>query len=336
MSRFADTAFRFASKTLRASLRQVPLGLARSLSSSTLPIVIFHAVEDRPKPYIKHLYDYHSAASFERVLDELLKRFRPLEDLSPEGIARAGADQFLVTFDDGLRSSYEVAAPILERKGIPAIHFLISDFLAGSGASKVEEKFKASLLVETLRERGGKDLPSVAEVLKQAGYPGLDPAVELMSVRLQDSTSVYGAVAERLDLDLDAYFQQDRPYITHDEASDLVRRGFMLGSHSCDHPRYWEIGLDEQVDQTLRSMEHVQKAFNLPYRYFAFPYKNKGISPAFYERTREAVDLYFTTSGWGNRMNGQKVFHRVGLDSSDSAGQALQSGWRPFPLSLVQ
>ena len=335
MSRLSDTALRLASKTLRASLRQVPLGLAQSLSASTLPIVIFHAVEDAPKPYIKHLYDYHTAASFERVLDELLKRFKPLEDLSPEGIARAGADRFLVTFDDGLRSSYEVAAPILERKGIPAIHFLISDFLAGGGSSRVEEKFKASLLVETLKARDDKVQRAAAVILAKAGYPGSDPLSELMSVRLQDS-AVYDAVAECLDLDLEAYFREDRPYITHDEAADLARRGFMLGAHSCDHPRYWEIGLDEQVEQTLKSMAHVQKAFDVPYRYFAFPYKNKGISPAFYERTREAVDLFFTTSGWGNRMNRQQVFHRVGLDSSDSAVQALQCGWRPFPLSLVQ
>ncbi|QCB44820.1 polysaccharide deacetylase family protein [Hydrogenophaga sp. PAMC20947] len=334
MSRLADTVFRLASRSLRVSLRQIPLGFSRAVSSSTLPIFIFHAVEENPKPYIKHLYDYHTPESFERVLDEILRNFRPLEDLSPQGIARAGADQFLVTFDDGLRSSYEVAAPILERKGIPSIHFLITDFLAGSSASRVEEKFKASLLKEALSHRSLRDQADVASILAHAGYVGA-PEDALMSVRLADG-AVYAEVAERLEIDMDAYFRADRPYITHDEAADLARRGFMLGAHSRDHPRYWEIGLDEQVEQTLRSMQHVQTAFGLPHRYFAFPYKNKGITSAFYDRTHDAVDLFFTTSGWGNRMNRQKVFHRVGLDSTGSASQALQSGWRPFPLSLVQ
>jgi len=334
MTSLSDKALHLASRTLRKSLQNIPLSVSRSISSGTLPIFIFHAVESSPKPYIKHLYDCHSPASFERVLDEILAVFKPLEDLSPAGIANAGSDRFLVTFDDGLRSSYEVAAPILERKGIPAIHFLISDFLAGAAGSKVEEKFKASFLIEELKSRSVKDNGDVQAILAGGGYLGsVDEA--LMAVRLEDS-ALYGAVADRLEIDLAAYFLADRPYITHDEAADLFRRGFMLGAHSCDHPRYWELDLDAQVDQTERSMRHVTRAFNLPYRYFAFPYKNRGISSAFYERTRDEVDLYFTTSGWGNAMNGQKVFHRVGMDHQSSAIKGLKCGWRPYPLSLVQ
>ena len=334
MTSFRDNVLRTASQALRKMLNTVPLGVSRSVSSGTLPIFIFHAVESSPKPYIKHLYDCHSPTSFERVLDEILTEFKPLEDLSPTGIANAGADQFLLTFDDGLRSSYEVATPILERKGIPAIHFLITDFLAGTAGSRVEEKFKASLLINQLQTRPTKDAEDVRTILAKAGYTG-DVDEALMSVKLED-VALYDAVADRLDLDLIAYFQADRPYITKDEAADLVKRGFMLGAHSCDHPRYWELDLDAQVAQTTRSMRQVADDFSLPYRYFAFPYKNRGITPAFYERTQGEVDLFFTTSGWGNRMNPKKVFHRVGMDHQPSAITALKCGWRPYPLSLVQ
>ena len=334
MSSISDQIQHLASQTLRKTLQTVPLGVSRSISSGTLPIFIFHAVESSPKPYIRHLYDCHSPQSFERVLDEILREFKPLEDLSPAGIANAGADRFLVTFDDGLRSSYEVATPILERKGIPAIHFLITDFLAGTAGSRVEEKFKASLLIERLKGQSAQERQDVQAILSRRGYTGgVDEA--LMAVRLEDA-SLYDEVAERLGVDLAAFFEADRPYITHDEAADLVRRGFMLGAHSCDHPRYWELDLDAQVDQTLRSVRHVTQAFSLPYRYFAFPYKNRGITPAFYERTRDEVDLFFTTSGWGNRMNRDKVFHRVGMDHQPDAIQALKCGWRPYPLSLIQ
>lgn len=334
MASLSDRALNLASQTLRRSLQGIPLRVSRSISSGTLPIFIFHAVESSPKPYIKHLYDCHSPTSFERVLDEILAVFKPLEDLSPAGIANAGSDRFLVTFDDGLRSSYEVAAPILERKGIPAIHFLISDFLAGAAGSRVEEKFKASFLIERLKSRPSKDKIDVKAILVAHGY--LDDVDEaLMAVRRED-TALYDAVAERLEVDLAAYFQADRPYITHAEAADLSRRGFMLGAHSCDHPRYWELSLDAQVDQTQRSMRHVTQAFNLPYRYFAFPYKNRGISKAFYKQTRDDVDLFFTTSGWGKPANGQKIFHRVGMDHQSSALRALKCGWRPYPLSLIQ
>lgn len=315
-------------------MRHIPLGVSRTLSSGTLPIFIFHAVEESPKSYIRHLYDCHTPTSFERVLDEILKEFKPLEDLSPQGIANAGSDRFLLTFDDGLRSAYEIATPILERKGIPAIHFLITDFLAGTEASRVEEKFKASLLTDVLQHRSVQEQEMVRQILAKAGYTGaLSEA--LMSVRLADA-HIYDDVAAVIGLNLQAFFQEERPYITHAEAADLVRRGFMLGAHSCDHPRYWELSLDAQVEQTVRSTRHVVEAFSLPYRYFAFPYKNRGITPAFYERTRDEVDLFFTTSGWGNRMNGKKVFHRVGMDHQPSAIGALKCGWRPYPLSLIQ
>lgn len=331
---FLNHAQVWASRGLRGALRHVPWPMARWGSAGTLPILIFHAVEAEPKPYIQHLYDCHSPEGFERVLDEALRHFKPLQDLSPEGIARAGADQFLVTFDDGLRSSYEVALPILERKGIPAIHFLITDFLAGQAGSQVEQKFKASLLIERLALASPSSQAAAQAVLSAASYAGpLHDA--LMAVRLTDA-HVYDAVAALMDLDLKRYFEQERPYISLDEAQDMARRGFVLGAHSCNHPRYWELGLDEQVRQTQDSMRFIDTHFDMPGRYFAFPYKNRGITSAFYERTQHDVDLFFTTSGWGNRMNAQRVFHRVGMDHQASAVDALKMGWRPFPLSWVQ
>lgn len=334
MALTSGAALRLASQTLRKSLQTVPFGFVRAVSSDTLPIFLFHAVESSPKPYIKHLYDCHSPDSFERVLDEILAVFKPLEDLSPAGIANAGADRFLVTFDDGLRSSYEVATPILERKGIPAIHFLITDYLFGAAGTQVEEQFKASLLIEQLKGRSAADQEQVKVMLADAGYAGnLDQA--LMSIRLKDG-ALFDAVADRLDIDLAAFFEADRPYITQAEAADLVRRGFTLGAHSCSHPRYWELDLETQVDQTRRSMSTLTQAFGVSHRYFAFPYKNRGITSAFYERVREDVDVFFTTSGWGRRMNDQKVFHRVGMDHQRSAVEALKGGWRPYPLSLMQ
>ena len=331
---FLDQAQQWASRTARGALRHVPLPLARWSSAGTLPILIFHAVESEPKPYIQHLYDCHDPEGFERLLDEALRHFKPLQDLSPEGIAHAGADQFLVTFDDGLRSTYEVALPILERKGITAIHFLITDFLAGQAGAQVEQKFKASLLIDRLRLAAPSTQTAAQAVLAAAGYEGPIP-LALMAVRLADA-AVYDAVAALIDLDLNQFFERERPYISLDEAQDMAHRGFVLGAHSCNHPRYWELGLDEQVRQTKDSMRFIDTHFDMPGRYFAFPYKNRGITPAFYERTQHDVDLFFTTSGWGHRMNDQRVFHRVGMDHQANVVGALKMGWRPFPLSLVQ
>jgi len=329
-----DKVQHVASRAVRGALRHVPLSAARIASEKILPILIFHAVEQKPKPYIQNLYDCHTPDGFERVLDEMLRHFAPLQDLSPEGIARAGSNQFLVTFDDGLRSSYEVALPILERKGIPAIHFLITDFLSDQPGAQVEEKFKASLLVERFTQSPLSAQQAAQRILNDAGYLGsLGDA--LMGVKLSDSY-IYTQLANLIELDLQQYFEQERPYISLNEASDMAQRGFVLGAHSCNHPRYWELSLEDQVRQTQQSMRFISNQFDMPGRYFAFPYKNRGITSAFYERTNNDVDLFFTTSGWGGHMNQRGVYHRVGMDHQSSAVDALKMGWRPFPLSLVQ
>jgi len=99
-----------------------------------------------------------------------------------------------------------VATPILERKGIPAIHFLITDFLAGTAGSRVEEKFKASLLVERLKGQSAQERQDVQAILSQRGYTGgVDEA--LMAVRLEDA-SLYDEVAERLGVDLAAFLRR--------------------------------------------------------------------------------------------------------------------------------
>jgi len=324
------------SRSVMGALEHIPLRLSLSLSSKALPIFIFHAVDDERKSYIRHLYDYHSAAAFERVLDELLANFRPLEDLSPESIAGAGADRFVITFDDGLRSAYEVAAPILERKGIPAIFFLISDFISDEADGRhVEDRFQASLIIDRLPGYGGETHRSIAGLLAEAGYPGHDIPAALQSIR-RDDIGIYTAIARLMGIDLEAFFAEERPYMSRSDMADLVRRGFHLGAHSRNHSRYWEIPLDEQVAQTVESMRTVAQTFGLSYRYFAFPYKNKGITPAFYERTRSEVDLYFTTSGWGTHMNAQGVYHRLGADGTSSALKSLRRAWRPFPLDRMQ
>lgn len=336
VQRIPEVARDRLSRSVMRALEHVPLRVSLSLSSKALPIFIFHAVEDERKSYIRHLYDYHTAAEFERVLDELLAHFRPLEDLSPEGIARAGADRFVITFDDGLRSAYEVAAPILERKGIPAIFFLISDFIADEAVGHhVEDRFQASLIIDRLPGCAEDTRRSITERLVEAGYPGRDIPAALQSIRRAD-IGVYTEVARLMDLNLEEFFSEEKPYMSRSEMADLARRGFYLGAHSRDHSRYWEIPLEEQVAQTVDSMRTVSEMFGLSYRYFAFPYKNKGITPAFYEQTRSEVDLYFTTSGWGTHMNAQGIYHRLGADGTSSALKSLRRGWRPFPLDRMQ
>ncbi len=92
---------------------------------------------ERASPGLYTLLYHHvpaaSAAQFERQL-QFLKRFGPFisADQAVDRLASGwkGAERaFLLTFDDGLADTVDVALPILRRQDIPAIQFIVSDWV---------------------------------------------------------------------------------------------------------------------------------------------------------------------------------------------------------------
>ncbi len=60
--------------------------------------------------------------------------------------------------------------------------------------------------------------------------------------------------------------------------------GFDIGAHSIDHPLYSELGLDEQLAQTLDSQRWLSNRFQYNCQSFAFPYSDAGISLEFFQK----------------------------------------------------
>src|ERR1700754_2724866 len=120
-------------KNVYKAVSIAPLPLARRVGGIDVLLPYHHLVWDRPVRHIDPLYPYKNKQQFERDLDYLLKRFKPLDPSGlPAALAAGGPlpkGSFLLTFDDGLREVYEVAAPILLRKGVPAIFFLNPSYL---------------------------------------------------------------------------------------------------------------------------------------------------------------------------------------------------------------
>lgn len=311
------------SKTVATLQDVLPLSVRIALVPTCPAIVFFHAVGDSA-PYLSRTMV--SEQRFRELIDELLQHFAPLEDLSPEGISGASSSHFMVSFDDGLRSAYEVAAPILEQKGIPAIFFINPDFMDGL---KDFYRFEAFMVCERLGSAPRSHIGQVRSTLRRAGYVQDDPVSALLALRYPDRRVLH-EIADILGFDMRGYFAGMRPYMSASECSDLLKRGFSLGAHSLDHPRFSEISLQAQVDETVASMERVRVGFNLHYRYFAFPFNDGGVGDEYYARTRDHVDCYFTTRGWRPPGGSPMVLHRVGMDRDQGrvgAIERLKSKW---------
>jgi peptidoglycan/xylan/chitin deacetylase (PgdA/CDA1 family) len=103
-------------------------GLHRAKLDSKVVITAFHRVNDQLPP------DSLTCRSemFERFCRYFKDNFRvvPLaEQISGLVSGRSMGGTLSITFDDGYLDNYEVAAPILDRLGLPATFFVTSDFI---------------------------------------------------------------------------------------------------------------------------------------------------------------------------------------------------------------
>jgi peptidoglycan/xylan/chitin deacetylase (PgdA/CDA1 family) len=140
--------------------------------------------------------------------------FIALDDL-PARLAAPRARPFcLLTFDDGKRSNVTESAPELERAGIPAVFYVVTDFLT-EGRPLWFDRYR--VLVERL---GHAPAGLEAYRVKQLPYTTL---IE----RLDRACAAYGVEPDTASDAVAA--------MTWDDARDLRRRGFEIGAHGVTH-----------------------------------------------------------------------------------------------------
>jgi peptidoglycan/xylan/chitin deacetylase (PgdA/CDA1 family) len=106
-------------------------GLHRLALRNRAVIAVFHRIDDRYPDNPITL----SSAFFRRLCDFFAANFTVIPLSRLVGMLGAGAElggHLAITFDDGYRDNFRVAAPYLEIKGLPASFFVTTGFI-GSG-----------------------------------------------------------------------------------------------------------------------------------------------------------------------------------------------------------
>ncbi|MGZ3939328.1 MAG: polysaccharide deacetylase family protein, partial [Flavisolibacter sp.] len=246
-------------------------------------------MNDEYAPHISGLYKYKNTREFIDDLDFLLKSYSPIElpelILWSKGGGSLPKNRFLLTFDDGFREIYDIIAPILLDKGIPATYFICSSFLDNH---ELHYHHKASLLVDLIR----KGIPTQAEgeikkILVNMGifFSQLSEGVLKIDYRRQE---VLDNIAEILQVDFQMYLKTKQPYLTSGQVRELIDQGFTIGAHSIDHPHYSGLSLPEQLEQTIGSVKRIRETFGLDYGAFAFPHDDHGVSQEFFKTVGES------------------------------------------------
>ena len=289
----------------------LPLGVLTALTGQQFIIPFYHIVSDGDCPHVRHLYRFKSVKEFETDLDYLTRHYQPIGavDLSDVVAGKyAGKKIMLLTFDDGLREMHDIVAPILLRKGIPAIFFLNNDFIDNRA---LMFRYKVSLAKEWGRS----------------------------TQRMFDSKTAK-QFQQEIDISLtqrfDTFLKDYQPYMTSKQIMSLLDKGFSIGSHSCDHPYYSTLTLEEQLKETLSSMDGLQKDFDLQERLFAFPFTDDGVSNAFFDKIFNEGKVDFSFGGAGIKEDTHpRHFQRIPMEGWDTtAEQTLKSEYLYYLLRM--
>ncbi len=294
---FKDRFFRISSPVASA----LPVPLLRKLAGIRMILPMYHAVSDTPAPHLKYLYHVRSQKQFRADIDTLLRHFEPL---GLEEVLKQSADPgsypkpaFHLSFDDGLREFYEVAAPILKEKGVPATCFLNNDFLDNRD---MMYRLKTSLLIDHMHGQGtGSESWKIFH--QWAEEHGLGHAYYrkiLLDIGYSRS-DLLEDLAQRLGISFTEYSDTMKPYMSVSEVKELIRQGFTFGAHTARHPDFMRLSADEQVSETLESVQDITSTFGLEYRVFSFPFTDFGVTDRFFsnEQLRTGVDRTFGCAG---------------------------------------
>jgi peptidoglycan/xylan/chitin deacetylase (PgdA/CDA1 family) len=293
----------------------LPMEFLQKRSPVTTLLPYHHTVSNGCLPHISHLYSYKNVRQFKDDLDTLLRYNKPI---SADELALYLSENkefpkktFLLSFDDGFRECFDVIAPILEAKGIPAVFFINPAFIDNKS---LFFRCKTSLLInELINSKNDKILNEYCRHFHLAHATQTTIIETLKNLKINDHT-ILDDLANKIGYSFSAFLNKQQPYLTSDQLLSLKTRGFSIGGHSMTHPYYDQISFDEQIEQTIQSCNYVKEKTEMASQFFSFPFDDKNISQQLLDELKKSeIDLLFGLQNQKNEIS-NKMLHRFNAE----------------------
>ncbi|MFO7878948.1 MAG: polysaccharide deacetylase family protein [Bacteroidota bacterium] len=240
------------------------------------PVIMpfYHTVSDETLPHLAELYHVKNSRAFRQDLDYLLRHFVPLsmDDFISDRYDKSKA-HMLLSFDDGLKESHSLIAPILKEKGIPAAFFINPAFIDDKAWFY---RYEASWLIHDLKNQDPSDDASCT-IIKMKEKEMLRYQEQLRAVDYS-SRDMIDRIMERLQVSRQAMKLQTRVYMTESEVQSLQKDGFHIGAHSQHHPLFSEISAEDRFHEARESADAVSDIASQKINTFAYPFTDDGMS----------------------------------------------------------
>jgi peptidoglycan/xylan/chitin deacetylase (PgdA/CDA1 family) len=318
----------FFNEISRPVSKILPLSTLIHISRQNRILPFYHSVSDRPLPHLKHVVHVRNTDTFQADLDFYLKYFRPVDARELWKEVREGSPLFHPTFhlsfDDGLKECASVIAPILKSRGISATFFINTGFI---GNRDVFYRFKASLIIEKTISVSNTALKTIHAILDKSLVPAGDLKKRLLSVTYANK-EVLDEVAVITELDFREYAGSQEIYMNEEDIQYLLKQGFTVGAHSIDHPLFSTVTIDEQLRQTIQSLEYLRDRFQVSPVLFSFPFTDEEVSAEFFHRIHQpegTVNLSFGISGLKKDLFPAHL-HRIPMEAGAYSAEQIITG----------
>lgn len=246
--------------------------LARSVGRGRLTVLFFHRVLPAWDPLLP---DEPTPPLFEDILRWLKSQYTLLS--MPDALRRLDDGSLppaaaTVTFDDGYRDNVEIAAPLLQRHGVPATFFVTTDFLDGGlmWNDRVIEAVRSGTAARLdLPELGTGALPLADAASRRHAVVALLKALKYLP---------YAERAAAVDRVVQACRAAATPALmmNRDGVRRLHRMGFQIGAHTCSHPILTQLA-DAEAEREIRAGRAVlESAIDAEVPVFAYPNGHEG------------------------------------------------------------
>jgi peptidoglycan/xylan/chitin deacetylase (PgdA/CDA1 family) len=255
-------------------------------------VLMYHSVLDDPGECADSIGigNIHATDLFRQQMEVLARSYIPLTlddiHLFLSGRKAMPRKSVAVTFDDGYADNFEVAAPVLNRLGIPGSFYLTVESVETGTLPwfcHLRHAFAASKRPSWV-DLMGRTWDLGDKVRRESALSAASEYVTRLVGRSQQEAL---RVIER-DLDVEPLSSKRQLMMTWEQARRLHRDGHIVGSHSLTHPNMAHIAERDLHYELMESKRRMEKALARPITHFSYPAAAGGVCCT--ERTVAATE----------------------------------------------
>ncbi len=276
--------------------------------SNSLRIIYYHIVSEE-----KHSYYFDNKSITPKEFEYQINIFKKYYDIISLSEALLLAKQgkslkrkLVITFDDGFHENYTVIAPILINLNLNATFYLIGNCIDNKDLMWRNKLLVISKKVENKILKKGIETIAKEYSLNTKNYKNL-MNWSFHSFQMSKKDMIVDSLWNyTMNISIDEYLAEYKPYMTMKQIKDLNSHGFEFGSHSMSHPIFSRLSYEEFEEEIVGSKTKIEQIIDKRINSFSYPFGQR--ASAIYEKKilNKKSDLVDTFLGTRNRLHNFK------------------------------